>query len=97
MSKIKAINGHIVLRPVEEEEQMYGNIALPDLGHQQQKIGEVLETSNLQSHNTDHIIDCPVKKGDLVFVPPMGATKVSVDEKEFWVIPFTMISAILIK
>ena len=97
MSKVKPLNGHIIVRPIEEDEQMYGNIALPNLGQENSKLGEVLETSMLQNPNTDNIVPCPIKKGDIVFVPPMGATKIYVDHEELWVLPFTMITSILIK
>ena len=40
---IKPVNGHIVLKQVEESEQMVGNIFLPDLGKEKSLIAEVVE------------------------------------------------------
>jgi len=32
MSKLNPLNGYLVLKPIEEEEQTVGNIIIPDLG-----------------------------------------------------------------
>jgi co-chaperonin GroES (HSP10) len=32
MSKLRPVNGNVILRPIEEEEQMAGNIIIPDMG-----------------------------------------------------------------
>ena len=42
---IKPVNGHVVLKQVEESEQMVGNIFLPDLGKEKAQLGEVVSIS----------------------------------------------------
>ena len=32
MSKLKPVNGNVILRPIEEQEMMSGNIIIPDMG-----------------------------------------------------------------
>mgnify|MGYP003652247403 CR=1 FL=1 len=43
MSKIRPLNGHVVIRPIEEEEQTYGNIVVPDMGREKPEMGEVIK------------------------------------------------------
>lgn len=42
---LTALNGNVILRPIEEQEEMYGNIVLPDLGKEKPEMAEVVNTS----------------------------------------------------
>jgi len=52
MSKLKPQNGHVVLRPIEEQEQTYGNIVIPDMGKEKPESGEVIAVSDTYNWNT---------------------------------------------
>ena len=39
MSKLRPVNGNVILRPIEEEEQMAGNIIIPDMGKERPEMG----------------------------------------------------------
>ena len=43
MSTLTPLNGHIILKPIEEQEQMAGNIIIPDLGKEKPEVGEVVD------------------------------------------------------
>jgi len=92
---IKPVNGHIVLKKVEESEQMVGNIFLPDLGKEKSLIVEVVdvcETFNFHSHNYK---SPEVQVGDLCIVPRMGSQTISVDGEDFIVCKETDIIGIV--
>ena len=55
MSKLQPLNGYLVLRPIEEEEQTYGNIVIPDLGKERPELGEVIATSPVYNYNSDKL------------------------------------------
>ena len=38
MSKLRPVNGNVIIRPIEEEEQMSGNIIIPDMGKERPEI-----------------------------------------------------------
>jgi co-chaperonin GroES (HSP10) len=54
MSKLKPTSGHVVLRPIEEEELMAGNIIIPDMGREKPEMAEVIANS-IFNYNTDTI------------------------------------------
>ena len=66
MSKLQPLNGYLILRPAEEEEQMYGNIVIPDLGKEKPEMGEVVATSSTYNFNSDKFVDFSVTKGDKI-------------------------------
>ena len=43
MSKqLLPLNDRVLIRPVDEGEQMYGNIVIPDMGKEKPEMGEVV-------------------------------------------------------
>jgi len=47
MNKITPLNGYIVLKPIENEEETFGNIIITDLGKERPEMGKVVATSNV--------------------------------------------------
>ena len=56
-------NGNILLKLVEEEEQTYGNIVVPDLGKEKAKLYEVIATSETYNFHTDKRVFSTLEKG----------------------------------
>ena len=42
MKQLQPTNDRILLKPIDEGEQMYGNIVVPDMGKEKPELGEVL-------------------------------------------------------
>ena len=95
MKSIKPVNGHIVLKQLEESEQMVGNIFLPDLGKEKSLIAEVIETSSTFNYHRGEWKQSEVEVGNLVLVPRMGSQIVSVDGEDFIVCKDTDIIGIV--
>jgi chaperonin GroES len=85
MSKLIPINGYVVLRPVEEEEQMYGNIVIPDLGKEKPEMGEVVATSGTYNYHSDKLIPSNLTLGDKVLIPKLGSLRVTVEGEEYFI------------
>ena len=51
MSKLKPVNGNVILRPVEEQEMMSGNIIIPDMGKEKPEMGEIVAISEVYNFN----------------------------------------------
>lgn len=85
MSKVKPLNGYLVLKPVEEQELAYGNIVIPDLGKERPEIGEVLATSSTYNYHSDKWIDSQFKIGEKVLIPKLGATRITVEGDEYYI------------
>lgn len=87
MSKmiLKAKYNAIIVKEKEKEEIMSGNIIVPDLGKESNKIGVVVDVGPGQYSATGILIPTQYKVGDMVVLPSMGFTKVEVDGEEYLV------------
>lgn len=85
MSKLQPLNGYLILRPIEEEEQMYGNIVIPDLGKERPEMGEVIATSSTYNFNSDKFIESNLQVGDKVLIPKLGSLRITVEGDEYFI------------
>lgn len=95
MSALTPLNGHVILKPVEEQEQMAGNIIIPDLGKEKPEIGEVVATSDTFNWHTGKNVTSQLTLGSKVLIPKMGSQRLSVGNDEYFITKETEILAIL--
>jgi len=91
--KLEALFDAVIVRPIEEEETMYGNIVVPDLGKDKNEKGEVVAVGPGKPTVTGDFIETIVKEGDIVILPTMGFTKLEHDGEEYFVGPENQILA----
>jgi len=80
---VKAINGNVILKKVEEEETLYGQIIVPDLGKERPELGLVVGTSDSYNWNTGQWVESQLNSGDVVIIPRMGSMVVSHDGQDY--------------
>ncbi len=81
---IEALYNAVVVKPVELEETMYGNIVVPDLGNETNKTGQVVAVG--PGHTVmGHFIPTTLSEGDIVVLPTMGFTKFEYEGVEYWI------------
>ena len=85
MSKLQPLNGYLILRPIEEEEQMYGNIVIPDLGKEKPEMGEVIATSETYNYHSDTLVSSNLQVGDKVLIPKLGSLRITVQGEEYFI------------
>ena len=85
MNKLKPVNGNVILRPIEEEEMMAGNIIIPDMGKEKPEMAEVIAVSSVYNFNTDIEVPPFVKVGDKVLIPKMGAQTITLEGEEYYI------------
>jgi chaperonin GroES len=95
MSKLNPVNGNVIIRPIENEEETIGNIIIPDMGQELPDIGEVVAVSEIYNFNRGEYIPSVIKKGMKVLLPKMGAQKIKVDNQDYWITNQTSILSIL--
>jgi co-chaperonin GroES (HSP10) len=95
MSKIRPLNGHVVIRPIEEEEQTYGNIVVPDMGKEKANTMIVVSVSDTYNWHTGQYCESKLKPGQKVIVPPLGGVRVSIDGEDYFHYKETEILSIL--
>ena len=80
-------NDRVLIKPIDEGEQMYGNIVVPDMGKEKPELGEVLAVgpgrqSELDPSKLITIRSCKV--GDIVMVPKIGTLRVDFEGQEYY-------------
>jgi chaperonin GroES len=73
----------IVILPVEEGKQTYGNIVVPDMGKEKPEIGEVLAVGPGRIGTNGVLIPNTLKVGQTVMVPKFGAQVVELNREKY--------------
>ena len=82
-------NDRILLKPIDEGEQTYGNIVIPDMGKEKPEMGEVLaigpgRQSELDPQKVISVRSCKV--GDVVLVPKIGTLRIDFEGDEYYIV-----------
>jgi len=83
MSKLTPLNGNVIIKPIENEEQMVGNIVIPDMGKEKPEIGEIVAASDTYNWHTGEYYRTKLIPGQKVLVPKMGSVKITVDGDDY--------------
>jgi len=95
MTTLTPLNGHVILRPVEEQEQMSGNIIIPDLGKEKPEMGEVVSVSQTYNYHRGEEIPSKLQVGQKVLIPKMGSQRIVVGSEEYFITKETEILAVI--
>jgi chaperonin GroES len=85
MSKLQPMNGNVILKPIDSQEETFGNIIIPDLGKERPEIGEVAAVSDTFNWNQGVWKQTELKVGDKVLIPKLGAMKISVEGQDYFI------------
>ena len=80
---ITPVGDKIVILPIEEGEQTYGNIIVPDVGQEKPATGEVLAVGPGRIGNNGVLIPNTLKIGLIVMVPKFGAQTVEIEREKY--------------
>ncbi|MCH2679227.1 MAG: co-chaperone GroES [Alphaproteobacteria bacterium] len=95
MSKLRPVNGNVIIRPIEEEEQMSGNIIIPDMGKERPEMGEIVAISKIYNFNKGEYVPTIIEIGMKVLIPKMGAQSVTIDGEEYYITAQSSILSII--
>ena len=73
----------IVILPLEEGEQTYGNIVVPDMGKEKPEMGTVLAVGPGRISTNGTLIENKLRKGQIVMVPKFGAQVVELNREKY--------------
>ena len=93
MSKLTAFYDACIVKPIEAEETVYGNIIVPDMGKETNTFGEVIAVGPGRYTINGSLMKPHVKVGDKVVLPTQGFTKLPFDGEEYFVGPENQILA----
>lgn len=85
--KLLPSNDRILIQPIDEGEQTYGNIVIPDMGKEKPEMGKVLAVgpgrqSELDPSKVISVRSCKV--GDVVLVPKIGTLRIDFEGDEYY-------------
>lgn len=96
MTKLSPLNGYIILKPIEEQEQKAGNIIIPDLGKEKPEVGEIIATSGTYNWHIGKVVqEAALQVGVKVLIPKMGSQRITLDNEEYYITKATEVIAIL--
>ena len=80
---IEPLGDRIVLLPIDEGEQQYGSIIVPDMGKEKPEMGTVMAVGEGRVTNNGAIIKNQLEEGQIVMVPKFGAQTVVVEGETY--------------
>ena len=66
---LEPCNDRVVVKPIDEGEQMYGSIVVPDMGKEKPEMGTVISVGPGRQTEFGHFIRVNAKVGDVVLIP----------------------------
>lgn len=81
--KIKPLGERVLLKRIEEEEQVRGGIIIPDSAKEKSQEAEVVALGTGKKDDDGKLIPFNVKQGDRVLLPSYGGTPVKIDDVEY--------------
>jgi chaperonin GroES len=91
--KLEALYNAVIVKPFEAEETTHGNIIVPDLGNEKNKLGTVVAVGDGYYSITGAWIDTVLEIGNIVVLPTMGFTKLEHEGEEYWIGPENQVLA----
>ena len=95
MKKITPLNGFVVLKPIDTEEETFGNIIIPDLGKERPEMGKVISSSNVYNYHTDKLVISTLEEGEVVLIPKLGSQRIVIDGEDYYICKESDIFAVI--
>ena len=97
MAKVKPLGDHVLIKPVEEDEQVKGGIIIPDTAKEKPQRGEIVAVGDGKLDDSGSRIPLLVAIGDTVLYrySEYSGTEVRLDDEDYLIIPEGDILAIM--
>lgn len=84
--KLQPTNDRILVKPIDEGEQTYGSIVIPDMGKEKPEMGKVLAIGpGRMSEHGKLLTVRSCKVGDIVLVPKIGTLRIDFEGEEYYI------------
>lgn len=81
--KLKPLHDRILVKRIEEEEQVRGGIVIPDTAKEKPQEGEVVAVGEGKLLENGQLSKLSVKAGDRILFGKYSGTEVKIDEEEY--------------
>ena len=86
MASIRPLNDRIIVRRVEEQEQLRGGLYIPDSAKEKPQEGEVIAVGQGRILNNGERVALDVKAGDKVLFGKYAGTEIKLDGEEYLIL-----------
>lgn len=83
MAKVKPLGDRVLVKPVEEDEQVKGGIIIPDTAKEKPQRGEVVAVGDGKTDDAGNKIALSVKSGDTVLYGKYSGTEIRLEDEDF--------------
>jgi chaperonin GroES len=84
--KVKPLADRVVVKPLEESEQMRGGLYIPDTAKEKPQQGEVVAVGNGKVSEDGTRIDMELKVGDKVLYGKYSGTEVTISDEQYLIL-----------
>jgi chaperonin GroES len=84
--KVKPLADRVVIKPLEESEQMRGGLYIPDTAKEKPQEGEVVAVGPGKLSDEGKRIDPELKVGDKVLYGKYSGTEVTIDDNQYLIL-----------
>jgi chaperonin GroES len=85
MRKLEALFDAVIVKPLENDETMYGGIFIPDAGKDRNEQGTVVAVGPGREVAGVGFVATQIKIGDVVILPTMGFSRLQFDNEEYYI------------
>jgi chaperonin GroES len=78
-------NDRLLIKPIDEGEQTYGSIVIPDMGKEKPEMGEIIAIGQGRMSEFGHFIPVKHKVGQIVLVPKIGTLRIDFEGEEYYI------------
>jgi len=94
-TKVKPLADRVVVKPLEETEQMRGGLYIPDTAKEKPQEGEVVATGPGRITDEGKRIDSELKVGDKILYGKYSGTEVTIDGVQYLILRESDVLAIV--
>jgi len=95
MAKVKPLGDRVLVKPVDEEEQVKGGIIIPDTAKEKPSRGEIVSVGDGKTDDSGNKVALSVKTGDTVLYGKYSGTEVTLDDEDYLIMPEGDILAVI--
>jgi len=98
MKKLNPCNDRIIIKSIDDGEQMYGSIVVPDMGKEKPEMGTVVAIGPGRISDYGKLISVrSCKVGDVVLIPKIGSMRIDFEGEEYLIAQDREILAVIKK
>ena len=94
-TKVAPLSDRVVVRPLEETEQMRGGLYIPDTAKEKPQQGEVVATGPGRLTDEGKRVALEVKKGDKILYGKYSGTEVTINDEQVLILRESDILAVI--